>query len=57
MINRLINEKNIVKEIDRLKEELEDNLEKEDILSKNNIVLSQKLDEMINIYIREYCNY
>ncbi|ARE88368.1 Spo0E family sporulation regulatory protein-aspartic acid phosphatase [Clostridium formicaceticum] len=57
MINTLRNEQNIIEEINRLKKALENNLEKEDILSKNNLELSQQLDRIINIYLREYCSY
>lgn len=57
MINTQKNEKNIMKEINRLKEELENNLRKEDFLSRKNLELSQQLDRIINIYLREYCNY
>ncbi|SNS09247.1 Spo0E like sporulation regulatory protein [Anaerovirgula multivorans] len=57
MINTPKNEKNIMKEINRLKEELENNLRKEDLLSRKNLELSQQLDRIINIYLREYCNY
>ncbi|ARE88373.1 Spo0E family sporulation regulatory protein-aspartic acid phosphatase [Clostridium formicaceticum] len=57
MINVLINEQNNMKKINRMKKELESNLEKEDILSKSNLELSQQLDSIINIYLKEYCNY
>ncbi|ABR49401.1 hypothetical protein Amet_3263 [Alkaliphilus metalliredigens QYMF] len=56
MINTLRNEKRSREEIDTLRKELGNNLEKEALLSRNNLALSQQLDKIIVGYLREYCN-